>query len=202
MAPFVRPFLAVSQTTLGNPETGERYTFNGLFTTRSVPTGGFLGFYNGKMTDHGTKRAVRGGRYTFSTSSLTIRPPSGKGGIVDVYRYPLAMANEPLPGTVSNACVVELTQAKENIPQLPGKTSIEALGFFATRPIPAGEEIFIHYGKDYDRSHYANPSSLPSLSLVGKASSVKKTDRETPERMMIEFGLHPFVDRECFVELE
>ena len=93
MAPCIRPYMAVAQTTLSNGN--ERLPFHGLFATRPLPAGGFIGFYNGVFKEG----AYRGrDSYTMSTSDGYIRPSRHKGGI-DQRRYPVAMINEPAAGT-------------------------------------------------------------------------------------------------------
>ena len=198
MAPFLRPFLAVAQTTLKNPKTGKRYPFNGLFTTVHLRKGSFLGFYSGAFKDG----EFRGrDAYVFSLSNVYIQPTKVKGRI-DATRYPLAMCNEPPPSTDANVCAVEFSKARGVIPQLPPNTDISALAFYTCRDVKGGEELFVHYGSRYDRSHYdlykktANP-----LNLVGRPCKTLKAEREMPIDMMRYFGLM-YVDPECYVELE
>ena len=198
MAPCIRPFLSVSRTTLSDPVTGNRYPFNGLFASIDIPAGSFLGFYNGTIKDGEYKG---NNRYVFSMSSAYVVPPSIKGR-VDAYMYPLAMVNEAPANGFANACIIEFTSAKGVIPSLSPKTEISAIGYFTCFDVEAGEELFINYGKTYNRSHYSNPDGVSSSSLVGKGCHVLKNKRETPLQMMENFGLHPFVDKECYVELE
>lgn len=199
MAPFIRPFLVVSQTTLTDPTSGERYPFHGLFAGEDLALGAFLGFYNGIFKD-GTYRGK--GKYTFSTSDMYVRPRSTKNGISAV-EYPLAMCNEPAPESTANVCNVEFTKADKVIPQLKSSAKIAAIGFYACRPIQAGEELFIHYGRFFNRSHYPRPEDQDiGMNLVGKQCYVKKMNRETPLQMMESCGLHPFVPNECYAEYE
>lgn len=198
MAPFLRPFLAVSQTTLKHPATHERYPFYGLFTTVDLPKGSFLGFYSGVFRD-GEFRGRNA--YVFSLSNAYIRPKKVKGQI-DPTRYPLAMCNEPPVSTDANVCAVEFSKARGVIPQLPPTSSISALAFYTCRAVRAGEELFVHYGAHYDRSHYALYDDVDDpLELVGRPCKTLKAERELPMDMMQRFGLL-YVDKECYAELE
>lgn len=196
MAPHVRPFLAVAQTTLQHPGTGARYPFHGLFTTVDLPAGAFLGFYNGVFKE-GTYRGKDS--YVFSTSDMYVKPKKTRGTVLGA-AYPLAMANEPPRGSQANVMVVEFSRADGVVPQLPRKTRISALGFYTCRTVRAGEELFVHYGSAYYRGHYDNPHGVEDL--VGAPCSIKKAQRERPVDMAAAFGLQPYVPPECFVEYE
>ena len=198
MAPFVRPLLAVAQTTLTSPVTGEAYPFLGLYATVDLPKGSFLGFYNGTFREIAKRDTTRDG-YVFATSNERITPRKTKGR-VDPARYPLAMLNEPPPGTTANVTAVEFVTAQHVIPQLPPRTKIAAIGFFTCRFVAAGDELFVHYGAFYDRRKYENPHHLPADQLVGAPCTLLKKEREHPTDMAAMFGLsHARVDDECFV---
>lgn len=195
--PCIRPFLAVAQTTLTDPDTKERYPFDGLFAGRNIPAGGFLGFYNGNFKD-GTYRGK--GAYTFQLSDMYVMPkPDRRTGTVSSAEYPLAMCNEPPPGTTANVVQRELSTARHVIPQLPAKTGIAALGFYVCRDIRAGEELFLHYGTRYNRNHYKAHSNGE---VVGAAGKIKVQFMELPTLMMEHFGLQPYVPPDCFREYE
>ena len=195
---LVRPFLAVSRTTLSDPATGERYPFAGLFTTVDLPAGAFLGFYNGKIRD-GEYRGKD--RYCISGSEVHVRPVKTKG-VVRPEEYPLAMVNEPPPDTEANTSIVEFSTAGGVVPGLPSKTSIFAIGFFTCAPVRAGSELFVNYGKGYDRSHYPNPLDVPVSRMVGKTCRPPlKAQRERPVDMMAKYGIDR-VDADCFAVLE
>lgn len=202
MAPFLRPFLAVARTTLTSPVTGNQYPFHGLYATVDLPKGSFLGFYNGTFRHAGERGYTGKDSYVFTTSNEYIVPKKTKGR-VDPTRYPLAMLNEPPPGTTANVTAVEFVTAQHVIPQLAPRTKIAAIGFFACRAVAAGEELFVHYGARYNRRHYENPHDLPHDELVGKSCTLLKKERERPTDMTALFGLsHAHVDPECFVVYE
>ena len=80
------------------------------------------------------------------------------------------MVNEPLnalDGTPVNACLVEWPDAKDVHEFLRGK--VLCIAIHATRDIDAGEEIFVHYGRDYDRRGYGS-----ALDRLGHATTVSK----------------------------
>jgi hypothetical protein len=200
MPPFVRPFLAVSQTTLTNVN-GKRHPFHGLFTTLDIPKGGFIGFYNGEY--HQTEKPYNGrDAYVFTTSDGYIKP-SRKKKAVDPAAYPIAMMNEPRPSESANVCAVELSSAKNVIPHRKPSTKIGAVGVYACRKIKAGEEIFINYGRHYKRNHYDNPDGIDPYKLVGPPCKILKEDREPVQQMQRAFGIEfVTVDPECYVLYE
>ena len=205
MAPHYRPFLAIAQTTLTNVKTKKRFEFNGLFTTRHIGKGSFIGFYNGTFHDSGEAGYRGKDAYVFTTSGQYIVPKRPRGSMPDPAKYPLAMANEPPRGTVANVTAVELTRARGVISQLPPNTQISAIGFFACRDIEAGEELFVHYGPRYNRNSYPNPEDIPQQQLVGEPCKLLVKERQLPIGLADEFDefgvayLH--VDPECYVEL-
>jgi len=198
MAPCLRPFLSVAQTTLVHPDTNARYPFDGLFTTVDLPKGAFLGFYSGSFRD-GEYRGRDA--YVFSLSTVHVRPRKSRGR-VDPTRYPLAMCNEPAAGTDANVSAVEFSKARDVIPRLPPNTDIAAVAFYTCRAVKAGAELFVHYGGAYDRRHYVgyDPVADPAT-LVGRPCKVLKREREMPADMMRRFGLH-YVDPECYAIME
>lgn len=197
--PLIRPFLAVAQTTLHDPETGNRYPFNGLFAGQFLPKGSFLGFYNGDFKDGHFKG--KAGAYVFQMSDMFIVPRK-KNKTISSFEYPLAMCNEPEPGSVANVTQHEFTKAKDVVPQLAKGSKIAALGFYACKDIPAGQELFLHYGNAYDRSHYKTASPHERGQIVGHRCTLLKSEKESPLQMMTKYGLHPFVPQDCFREYE
>ena len=196
MAPCIRPFLASAQTTLTYPSdagTEVRYPFGGLFTTRPLRKGDFIGFYNGKIHDLPRNGGAYRGkdRYVFSASNAYVKPTRVRGKI-EFARTPLALANEPAAGRAANVCAVERSVAKDVVPQLKPSRRITAVVFYACTDVPAGAELFVHYGKGYDRSAYANPE-------VGQPCYVKLKERQTIQQLAEEFGIaYAHVDEECF----
>lgn len=196
MPPCVRPFLVVARTTLVDPSTGTRYPFNGLFAGQDLPKGAFLGFYHGTFKD-----GVYEGRrdaYVFATSDMHIVPKRRSKG-VSAYEHPLAMCNEPPRGGAANVSSHEFTTAKHVIPHLKASTKIAALGFHTCTCVRAGEELFLHYGREYDRSHYKRLYSAErDDDTVGDPGRLRVGERELPERMMQTFGLYSFVLDDCY----
>lgn len=189
--PYVRPFLSISQTTLSDPSTGKRYKFNGLFTSVPLPRGSFLGFYNGKYVE-GEYRGKKNS-YTMSTSSGAIVPELIKGK-VDGRKYPLAMTNEPAVGEKANVVITEFHKAKGVIPQLPPGQNIDAIGFYTSEDVPAGVELFVHYGYAFSRAGYE---------VGSRGRSLRVSERETPQDMALSFGFQSYpVPEDCFQEYE
>lgn len=197
MAPFCRPFVAVAPTTLVD-DAQRRLPMRGLFTTRPLKAGQFLGFYNGTFREGDYK-----GRdtYVMSTSDFHIRPKKTRG-VVDPAAYPLAMCNEPPNGSMANVVIHEFTRARGVLPHLPPTASIAAIGFFACRDVRAGEELFVHYGNRFARPLPGRSAGSKEEYSVGVPCRIKKSECETPVQMMEALGLLPHVDRECYVEYE
>lgn len=199
MAPYVRPFLASAQTTLTYTEVGsngrsivKRYPFQGLFTTSHISKGGFIGFYNGTIRDLKEGSVYRGkDAYVVSASNVYVKPRRKKGEIT-FGMAPLALANEPAFGNNTNACFIERSTAKDVVPQLKPSHPITAVVVYACTDIAAGDEIFVHYGENYDRRHYADPR-------VGKRCYVNLKERESVHSLVAQYGLaYAHVDEECF----
>lgn len=193
MAPYTRPFLEVRQTTLRDLATGKRQPFNGLFTTRKIRAGEFVGFYSGKWYPSGYEGSDTD--YLFGTvCRAEVRPPRRKDRSVDPVRYPMAMINEPPPGTRANVASMEYTKAKNVIGHLKPSTKICAVAFHACRDIPAGKELFMNYGDMYDRSEYSTPRGR-RRTLAGPMCSRRRM--HDPVQMAQKYGLH-YVSDECY----
>jgi hypothetical protein len=188
---YIRPFLSISQTTLTDPRTGERYPFKGLFTSAPLPRGSFLGFYNGEYMEGGYRGKKNS--YTMSTS-LGVFVPKVVRGKVDGRKYPLAMINEPAVGEQANVVIAEFHKAKGVVPQLHPKQSIDAIGFYTSEDVPAGRELFAHCGYAFGRAGYQ----------VGtRGRPLRVSERETPQDMARAFHFQHFtVPEDCFEEYE
>ena len=126
-----------------------------------------------------------------AVEAVALRP-----GPVDPTLYPGAMVNEPLnalDGTPveANACFVEWPDAKDVHEFLRGK--VLCIAIHATRDIDAGEEIFVHYGRDYDRRGYGS-----ALDRLGHATTVSKkvirAAKERPTDYLVRHSLLPPAD--------
>jgi hypothetical protein len=172
-----RDDLAVSQTKLHAGD--QRAAFNGLFTNKYLQTGAFVGFYTGRFyetrdddDDDDVVDRVPTSRYAMSGSVYTVVPKS-----TDAQRYPMAMINEPPKDALANVFVVEWPVARDAVPQLPPAEKVEVLAIHTTRPVCAGEELYLHYGKEYDRHHYPDQGKC-----VGIPSRVRRSDIPLSER--------------------
>ena len=162
----------------------------GMFAVEDLPAGSFLGFYNGVLKDGQPKRR---NSYTLQLSNVYIQPKTRSRGVVSAMDHPLAMCNEPPPGQKSNVFVKDFAQARDVIPDLPPYTQISAAGFYTCRHVRAGEELYFHYGREYNREKYTRPNDEKDLSkLVGTACKpLKNSDLETPRQMAQRYNL-PF----------
>ena len=221
MAPYVRPFFKIAQTTLRDPD-GYRYPFLGAFTSKDLAAGTLLGFYNGSFRQQGSRGYTGRNPNVFSTSDFHIIPkysgaPNENSSDDDepldarharkmralatnaASCYPLATVNEPPPGHVANVMAVEIRTAKDFILDLPPRTTISALAYYTTRPVVTNEELFVHYGPGYSRRHYENPDDRNPRDLVGKASYIKKQHRETVRDAVQQHGpSFAHVPKECY----
>lgn len=161
--PATRDGIAVRRTTLRvkTAEGAKRLPFYGLFTSKTIPRGGFVCFYQG--TAHG----LRHGPYTVKTERGWATPDLESDGTIDPSRFPGAMVNEPLNGVDgaeahANCCFKTWTKMTDVCPIALGrkdKTWTNVLAVHATREIRvpdacAPQELFLMYGAEYDRRHY------------------------------------------------
>lgn len=175
----------VGRTTLTSVD-GTRLPFHGLFATEAIQRGDFVGFYCGDFYDEDDEE-VPTSAYAMNGSGFLVVPPT-----IDPVWYPMAMVNEPPLGASANVCLLEWAKAGEVDPDWPKKTDpVQCLSFHATRTIRAGEEIFLHYGPEYDRSHYPAKGKL-----VGSPSRLAKKDVDKTQRpsfyyhALREYGVH------------
>lgn len=198
VTPVVRPCLKVHRTTLVNPKTKKRYTFNGLFTTKALKKGDFLGYYNGKFVR--STRSLYAFQLTRDFGFVT--PPLRKDSVPpspDPAAYPLAMANEPPQGSSASIHVKEFTRAKSGrlvvVPGIAPSTKIAAIGFYASKNIKRGDELFLHYGEHYPRSHYIGKGT----EVGGHCSHyLLAEEMQSPADMMKRYGLLDHLSTDCY----
>lgn len=167
-----RDGLYVSATALRRPD-GRPHRFRGLFTSDSIPSGGFVGFYSGAWFAAGEPHP----RSAYAVSSdCGVVVPIGRP--IDGELHPMAIMNEPVSGESANVAVRVLTRVADVAPRLPPGSCVEAVAFFAARDIERDEELKWFYGKSYGRSRY--PKDDAGQPLVGTASVVKACECETP----------------------
>tara|TARA_B100000683_G_scaffold146850_2_gene142334 strand:+ start:889 stop:1560 length:672 start_codon:yes stop_codon:yes gene_type:complete len=126
--------------------SGDAYPFMGLFTSRKIPAGGFIGFYCGKFEEakEGSKSKSH---YNMRTDSFRVKVVKGS---LSPQAYPLAFANEPGEGSRANTFSRVYYDGNKVSPRLRSGVSVEALVLHACQDIGAGKEILFHYGKTYD----------------------------------------------------
>ena len=158
--PYERPGLLVRQTLLTKGR--KRLPFYGLFADTFIPKHAFLGYYTGNFydevvgdeEDEDVENPPPPSHYAANGSGFTVVPPGeGTARGVDPASYPMAMMNEPPLGTVSNATIVEWLKAEDGLPnaELRPNQKIGVVAIHACSNIQAGEEIYFHYGEDYER---------------------------------------------------
>lgn len=154
--------------TLLRDATGRPLPMHGLLAVAPIPEGGFVGVYSGDFvdTDDGLPKTTS---YSMEGSGFVVTPRTVRG-YVDPFVYPVAMINEPPAKTPANAAILEWSQAGDALPfhAPPRKRPCRMLAVHATRPIAAGEEIYMNYGSKYDRRRY------PPGVAVGPASTLNK----------------------------
>ena len=98
------PRIYIARSILHDP-SGVRYDFWGLFSERDIVKGEFIGMYNG-IWKHKDQSFEFGHRYAIELSyGMMVAPP---GQRPDPQLYPIAMANEPCPGSKANATLMSL----------------------------------------------------------------------------------------------
>ena len=181
--------VAIAQTLLTKTVRGkvQRLPFWGLFAIQDIPKYGFLGYYCGEFYEEDDPRLKRPplskSHYKFNGSGFTVIPHE-TDGIVSPLRYPMAMVNEPPPGTTANVCIIEWGKAGQAIPQLPPRDNVMVIAMHATRAIRAGEELYIHYGNGYDRRHYPKVNRQPAVGLPSHVSQYEVPPEEYPRAVM------------------
>lgn len=157
------PELYVARTRLRNEVTGQRYDFWGLFCSRSIHTGEFIGMYNG-LWIHTDDTFEFGNRYAIELShGMMVAPP---GQRPNPQLYPIAMANEPRPGESANAFLREWVFGREDVENIPQNVNDErffGVGLVACAHIPQDTEIRWYYGRTYNniRDYPSGTSCTP-----------------------------------------
>ena len=143
-------------------ENGRRHRFLGLFTTRAIKTGEFIGFYTGEWWSERSYKRLRNRRFrdefAIQTSDDWIVSPPLVNGRPDPYVHPLAMANEPSEHGEANAFLVEYTFCFDELEDgldadVFGDDDFSALGLVACRDIGRNREILWTYGGNYPRKY-------------------------------------------------
>ena len=144
-----RDDLYVAKSRLRTPH-GQPYDFWGLYCHNDIRKGEFIGMYNG-MWIHSHEIFPFGNRYAIQVaSSMMVAPP---GQQPNPQQYPIAMANEPAPGTRANAMLREWVFSRADIagiPQNVADDSFHGVGLVACVDIPQNSEIYWHYGPHYN----------------------------------------------------
>ena len=174
--PCCRHGLYVAQTKLAGPD-GQRLTFRGLFPSRSVPAGAFVGLYTGEWYTPEHLESMPGVRrrneYAVSTSGdarcdEVICSPPVRRGTVDATKHPIGLANEPHKHSVANCMLVEYKFTMDEltdpalVPEELHGEDIVAIGLVTTRAVGAHRELTWHYGSTYRRNYeVGKPTGLP-----------------------------------------
>lgn len=144
-----RADLYVSKTRL-RMSTGQLYDFWGLYCHNDIAKGAFIGMYSG-IWIHSTDTFPFGHRYAIEVAaSLLVAPP---GQRPDPQQYPIAMANEPAPGTTANAMLHEWVFDRKDIADIPADIQdnmFHGVGLLACEFIPRDTEIRWFYGVSYN----------------------------------------------------
>mmetsp|Transcript_19137 Transcript_19137/g.27798 ORF Transcript_19137/g.27798 Transcript_19137/m.27798 type:complete len:267 (+) Transcript_19137:3515-4315(+) len=140
--------LYVAKTRL-RMSNGGLYDFWGLFCHNDIEKGDFIGMYSG-IWIHSDGAFSFGNRYAIEVaSSLLVAPP---GQRPDPQEYPIAMANEPAPGTIANATLREWVFDRQDVAQIPENVHdhmFHGVGLLACEFIPHDTEIRWFYGAAY-----------------------------------------------------
>lgn len=143
-----RADLYVAKTRLKR-SNGELYDFWGVFCHNDIAKGGFIGMYSG-IWIHSDDAFPFGNRYAIEVaSSLLVAPP---GQRPDPQQYPIAMANEPAPGTSANATLREWVFDRQDVEQIPAAVKdhvFHGVGLLACEFIRHDTEIRWFYGTSY-----------------------------------------------------
>ena len=174
--PCCRSGLYVARTKLAGPD-GQRLPCRGLFSSRSLPAGAFVGLYTGEWytPEHleSMPDARRRNEYAVSISGdarcdEVVCSPPVRRGTVDATRYPMGLSNEPHKHSASNCILVEYTFTMDEltnpslVPEELHGEDIVSIGLVTTRKIGSHRELTWHYGSAYRRDYeVGKPTRLP-----------------------------------------
>lgn len=128
----------------------------GLFATRHIPKGTAIGAYPGVPRKaasmlHKAEVAPNSKRYVFQSSDNVWLDPTDKDGL---------LTSKLCPSFLGLRCDVSMAYMNEpplscgvNVEIVDGVDSLDLL-FVSTCDISAGTELFLDYGRTYDRSSY------------------------------------------------
>ena len=174
--PCCRNGLYIAQTKLAGSDGG-RLPFRGLFASKSLCVGAFVGFYTGDWYTPEKLESMpdvrRRNEYAVSTSGdsrcdeIICSPPVRRHRIDEV-KYPVGLANEPGKYSTANCMLVEYKFTMDEltdpslVPEDLHGEEIVAIGIVTTRPVGAHRELTWHYGSSYHRSYeVGRPTRLP-----------------------------------------
>lgn len=120
--------------------TGRRMTFLGLFATRRIESGEYLGKYTGEIMSE------RRARNLFSTARAVYAFHNTRDGTYIVPK--LGIGDKPDPTVDVFAFMNEASHDASNNVRFEADASIVAIA-----PIAAGEEILVDYGTHYPRTY-------------------------------------------------
>ena len=175
-SPSCRHGLYTTQTKLAG-QKGGRLPFRGLFTSKSLRAGAFVGFYTGEWYTPETLESMpdvrRRNEYAVSTSGdarcdeIICSPPVERHRIYEV-KYPVGLADEPGKYSTANCMLVEYKFTMDEltdpslVPEDLHGEDIIAIGIVTTRAVGAHRELTWHYGSCYRRSYeVGKPTRLP-----------------------------------------
>lgn len=171
-----REGLFVDQTKLKSPKTNKRLPFRGLFTSKAIPAGGFIGLYCGEIVE--AKEGVKSkSHYNILMDNFLIKLNKSQ---VKPQDTPLAFANEPQVGEVANAFGQMYFYGNELSPRLKRKDGVEAFALHACKRIEKGEEITWNYGTSYNKIRESVYDADDSGQYVGRGCSLSKKKLEHP----------------------
>lgn len=163
--------LYIKQTQLKDIH-GNRLNFRGLFCSKTLHEGDFIGMYNGKWQheeyalDDNTSKYTIGMSHGMNVFPLSTNPKT----------YPIAMANEPPEHFTANATMTELVFDREDISDIPGNVKDQlffGLALIACTQIEAHTEITWFYGPHYSNLRtYAHGQPCSTTKLQGNPVNV------------------------------
>lgn len=128
----------------------------GLFATKSIPRGGFIGFYGGTAV---SKRVYyKNARKDLKTTVNAMQ--NGNYVMLPQKGDLLLFVNEPPPGRNANVIMVVVEYEDR-----------QAIAYYACRRIHSGEELWVHYGDAYFERPYA---------VGAPGASLQTSDLEDP----------------------
>ena len=163
------PHLYVKKTNILNPEN-IKFDFYGLFSSKSLTKGDFIGLYSGDWYEEPIQLSEEESLYSVSTGDYVIVPEIDDNGRPNPERFPIAMANEPPIAKRANAQMVSWKIDGKYVQDSNSDEKYTGFGLIACRNIHAHTEIVWYYGDEYSQNRKYNVGKGCRVNVAGNVA--------------------------------